>query len=37
MLVVILGKAMLLAKGREITDPTILGQLANWPTVIAGL
>ncbi|WP_456340131.1 DUF7737 domain-containing protein [Streptomyces europaeiscabiei] len=29
MLVVILGKAMLLAKGREITDPTILGQLAN--------
>lgn len=29
MLVVILSKAMLLAKDTEITDPTILGQLAN--------
>lgn len=37
MLVVILSKAMLLAKDTEITDPTILSQLANWPTVITGL
>lgn len=29
MLAVILSKAMLLAKDTEITDPTILSQLAN--------
>lgn len=32
MLVVILSKAMLLAKDTEIAEPMILSQLANWPT-----